>query len=123
MKYMKYLKKFEENREYNFRFSGKWIYFKINSEGSLAKLKMAIEKTGYAELYYKSYELDDDEEEYNPAKKTFYLAFNPTNEYPGRSQTELYLEESEFVDKYEELEYGGEITIPDHEVEAKKFNI
>jgi len=49
---MKYLKIYED---VNFRYSGEWIYFKINPVDSYIKLKIAIKKTGYANLFYKTH--------------------------------------------------------------------
>jgi len=118
---MKKLKLYEELLD--FRYSGEWIYFKINPVDSYTKLRIAIEKTGYSKLFYKTTERFNEDEEYNPIHTgPIYLVFNPKNEIPGRSQSEIKLD-TKFIKKYKKLEYGGEIDVYDHEVEAEKYNL
>jgi len=119
---MKYIKTYEKSKEFDFSYLGKWVYFKINTDKLLDKLIIAVEKTGYSNLFYKTYELPE-EDEYNPNHGTFYLLFNPANEIPGRSQCSIEIYEKDFIGKYEELTYKGEISVSDYEIAAKKYNL
>jgi len=117
---MKYLTQYEK---YDFRKKGTWIYFKLIVDKSFEKLKIAIEKTGYSDLFYKSFDnLDEELSSTMEFIDFIYLVFNPTGD-SGRIPCNLYLSDEEFISKYENIEYKGEITVEDHEIDAKKYNL
>lgn len=116
---MRYLKKYD-----NFRYRGEWIYFKLFVDNNIEKYRLAIEKTGYADLFYKCYYLSTEDNIKNFVETIIYMVFNPKNDIPGRCQCEFYIEDDKYLlDNYNNLIYGGEIHVSDEEIAAKKYNI
>ena len=111
---MKYIKTYEEEYKSN----GDWIYFKIIFNKSSEKLKIGIEKTGYSDLFYKSYDVID-----SGTKLDFiWLLFNINDDFKY-SRCDMFTELSEFIDIFTNLEYKGEIHVEDYEVDSIKYNL